>query len=234
MASPMHGVLYIHNAILKEFSDLEEATKALNYDNSGDAGELLDRFRWFRQVLTVHEESEEISVFPQIEKRFRYSSVTYEFDHGVHARFYDLFERLVGQVGSSRSSADRRSSVRQLFRETVALHAVMDEHIEKENQILVVAFDEHFSAEVQAAIVAEAMGHQPPEMMQQVLPWMFSSQPGADDREGMVRELMDMAPPEMLPAMVGLLESTADQRDWAEMVKRIPKLKTLAAQPPPG
>ena len=63
---------------------------------------------------------------------------------------------------------------------------------------------------------------------------MFSSQPGADDREGMVRELMDMAPPEMLPAMVGLLESTADQRDWAEMVKRIPKLKTLAAQPPPG
>ena len=110
----------------------------------------------------------------------------------------------------------------------VGLHAVMDEHIDKENQILVVAFDEHFSVDEQAAMVAEIMGHLPPELMQQILPWMFSSQPGADDREGFLKEVMDMAPPDMLSAMVGLLASTADQQHWAEMVKRIPKLKTLA------
>ena len=121
MAGPMHSILYIHNAILKEFRDLEETTKALNYDRQGDAGALLDRFKWFRNVLAVHEDSEEKSMFPHLEKRFRYSSTAYEFDHGVHTRFYDLFEQLVGQVISSRSSSDRRGSVRQLYRETVAL-----------------------------------------------------------------------------------------------------------------
>ena len=233
MAGPMHSILYIHNAILKEFTDLEETTKALNYDSKGDAGALLDRFQWFRNVLAIHEDGEEASMFPYLEKRFRYSAVAYEFDHGVHTRLYDLIEQILERVRSTGSSADRRSGVRELYREIVALHAVMDEHVDKENQILMGVFDEHFSVEEQAAILAEIMGHIPPEMMQQALPWMFSSQPGANDREGFLLELMDMAPPEALPAMVGLLASTAAQQDWAEMVKRIPKLKTLASQPPP-
>ena len=195
MAGPMHTILYIHNAILSEFRSLEETTKALNYDSSGDAGALLDRFRWFRNVLAVHEESEEASMFPYFEKRFRYSSVTYEFDHGVHTRFYDLIEQLLGRVGNSGSSSDRRGSVRELYREMVALHAVMDEHIDKENKLLIVAFDEHFSVEEQGAMVAEIMGHLPPDLMQEALPWMFNSQPGNDDREGFLREVMGMAPP---------------------------------------
>ena len=233
MAGPMHSILYIHNAILKEFRDLEETTKALNYDSKGDAGALLDRFQWFRNVLAVHEESEEASMFPPLEKRFRYSSVTYEFDHGVHTGLYDLIEQLLGRVQSTGSSADRRGSVREVYREIVALHAVMDEHITKENELLMAIFDEHFSVEEQGAMLAEIMGHLPPDLMQEALPWMFNSQPGADDREGFLREMMGMAPPPMVSAMVGLLASTAPQQDWAEMVKRIPKLETLAAQPPP-
>ena len=133
----------------------------------------------------------------------------------MHTRLYDLIEQILGRVGSTGCSADRKSSVRELYREIVALHAVMDEHIDKENQILMVVFDEHFSVEEQAAMLAEIMGHIPPEMMQQALPWMSSSQPGANDREGFLLELMDMAPPQMLPAMVGLLASTAAQQDWA-------------------
>ena len=234
MAGPMHSILYIHNAILHEFKSLEETAKALNYDSKGDAGALLDRFQWFRNVLTIHEDSEESSMLPQMEQRFRYSSVTYEFDHGVHTGFYDLIEQLLGRIGNSGSATDRRSNVRELYRETVALHAVMDEHIDKENQILIAAFDEHFSVEEQAAMLAEIMGHLPPEMMQEALPWMFSSQPGTDDREGFVRELLEMAPPPMLPATVGLLASSADQKHWADMLARIPELGTIAAQPPPS
>ena len=70
--------------------------------------------------------------------------------------------------------------------------------------------------------------------MQEALPWMFNSQPGNDDREGFLQEIMGMAPPQMLSPMIGLLSSTAEKRDWAEMVKRIPELKTLGTEPPPG
>ena len=234
MASPMQSILYIHNAILKEFRDLEETSKALNYDSKGDAGALLDRFQWFRNLLSIHEHSEEASIFPHLEKKFRYSSVAYEFDHGVHTRFYDLIEQLLANVQSTGSGADRRGSVQELYRQMVALHAVMDEHIDKENQILVVAFDEHFSVEEQSAMLDEIMEHIPPDFMPQVLPWMFNSQPGADEREAVLREVIGMAPPPMLPAMIGLLAGAAAQHDWVEMLKRIPELETLASQPPPG
>ena len=96
-------------------------------------------------------------MFPHLEKRFRYSSVAYEFDHGVHTRLYDLIEQLLGRVRSTRSSVDRRGSVRELYRGIVALHAVMDEHIDKENQNLGAVFDQHFSVEEQGAMVAEIM-----------------------------------------------------------------------------
>lgn len=233
MAGPLQIILYIHNAFLKDFADLEEATKSLNYDDQGDAAAIADRFRRLRSYLAAHEETEEHALFPAIEERFRHSSATYAFDHDHHLGFYDAIDGLLDTLQRSRGPSDRRIASRQLYRESVALRAVMVEHIEKENQLLLPAFDTDFSAQEQGAILGKMLAHPPPPDMDMAAAaqWVFAAQ-DVNGREAFLRDYLAIMPPEQQTPFVSMLSTGVPAPEWSEMTRRIPDLSRLSdAQP---
>ena len=67
------------------------------------------------------------------------------------------------------------------------------------------------------------MSHIPPDLMMQLVPWMFKAQ-NVDDREGFLREGMEMFPPEQFKGMAQMLSQSVPAAEWQEMVRRIPEL----------
>ena len=201
MAGPLHSIIYIHNAIHKEVNEFEEAARELNREDGTQVAALLDRFKFFREVLKEHEGGEEEFIFPVLEERFRYIAGPYIFDHQQHYGEYDDIEESLTGLRTARGNAERVELAQRLNRQAIALAVTMDIHITKENELLLPVVDEHLSVEEQQAMLGQAMGNVPPEFMMKVLPWMFRAQTGGD-REGFLREGMEMFPPEQLGGIV--------------------------------
>ena len=223
MAGPLQSILYIHNAIHKEAYEFEDGARELNRDDRGEVGKLLEKFKFFREVLGEHESAEEEFIFPVFEEKFRYLSGAYIFDHRHHDREYDEIEELLKGLGSSQSSSDRADMARKLYRESIIFTATMDLHITKENELLLPVADEHISPEEQGRMLGQAMSKFPPEAMAKILPWMFNHQ-DLGDKEGFLRECMGMFPPDQFKGMCQLLSGTVPSQDWSEMVRRIPEV----------
>jgi len=62
MKGPVKGVLWVHNAILRETSTFGEAVAKLGSEGAADASPVLEQFNFFRTVLEFHEESEDRDV----------------------------------------------------------------------------------------------------------------------------------------------------------------------------
>lgn len=223
MAGALHAVLYIHNAINKESYDFEAYARELNRDDPAEVGALLERFKFFRGVLTEHEGAEEEFIFPVFEEKFRYFSGTYIFDHNHHGTEYDEIDQLLRGLKASRSSSDRASLASQLYRQSIILAATMELHISKENELLIPVADEHISPEQQAEMLSKAMSRFPPEAMVKILPWIFTAQT-TNDKEGFLRESMALFPPDRFKGMCQLLSGSVPSQDWQEMARRIPEI----------
>ncbi len=225
MVRPMQGILYIHNAIIKETSDLEEATRELDRDSAAQLAGLKEKLIFFDKVLQVHEGGEEEFFFPPMAERESHVASAYVFDHNHHGTLYAEVMSLVGGIDGSSSTAEKRDLSRRLARETVALNTLMNAHVAKENELLVPVFEEFFSIEEQGEIIGRAMSHMGPEMMAQLLPWMFMGQTGVDDRVGMMQEFQQMVPPQAFTGMVQMLSQSVDGDVWQQVVNRMPELK---------
>ena len=223
MPGPFHSVLYIHNAILKEANEFEEAAQELNRDDNAQIGAVLERFRFFREVLKEHEGGEEEFFFPPLEKVFRHISGTYVFDHRHHDGEYDEIEECLTDLGQAHGNSERKGLAQKLHRQAIIFNATMDMHITKENELLLPVCDEHISFEEQGRLLGEAMSHMPQEFMMKVLPWMFKALT-MNDREGFLREGKEMFPPEQFTGMTQLISSSASAQEWQEMVRRMPEL----------
>ncbi len=151
MPGPMHGIIYIHNAIHKEVNEFEESVRELNREDISQVTALLDRFKFFRGVLKIHEGTEEEFIFPVLEEKFRYIAGTYLFDHNHHAGEYDEVEEMLTGLTKARGSSEQSQLARQLNRQATALAVEMDIHITKENELLLPVLEEHWSIEEQGA-----------------------------------------------------------------------------------
>ena len=223
MPGPFHSVLYIHNAILKECNDFEEAAQNLKRDDNSQIGAILERFRFFREVLKEHEGGEEEFFFPRLEEVFRHISGTYIFDHRHHDGEYDEIEECLTALGQARGNSERTGLAQKLHLQAIIFSVTMDMHITKENELLLPVCDEHISFEEQGRLLGEAMSQIPQEIMMKVLPWMFKAQT-VNDREGFLREGKEMFPPEQYSGMTQLISSSVSPQEWKEMVRRIPEL----------
>ena len=228
MAGPMQGFLYIHNTILKEAQQFEEAARELDRENDTQVTELSDRFKFFHMVLKEHEDSEEEFFFPPLKAKIHPVAEPYVFDHNHHSRLYDDVAGLLTGLRSARSNSERVELARQLNRQTIALNVMMDIHINKENEVLLPVFDELFTLEEQGSIVERLHASIPQDLMQQMAPWVFRAQM-VDDREGLIRMVMEMFPPELMQGMVSSFASAVTPQEWQEMVRRIPELGTYAS-----
>ena len=67
MVAPLEAVTVIHNAFRRDLTEIDEAVYKVAR-RGGDLSPLIDRLRWFSQVLDLHAQGEEEAVFPAVDK----------------------------------------------------------------------------------------------------------------------------------------------------------------------
>jgi hemerythrin-like domain-containing protein len=223
MAGPMQMYQYIHDAILREVAELEEVARQLNRDDAEEIAAFGDRMSWFGTLVHKHEETEEEVLFPALNERIQFVAETYFYDHD------DFDEHVLADIntalaalGIADGNGARKEGAHRLWRESVALNEHMRLHISKENELLIPHLEAEFDLAEQAELAGAMAGMVEPELMGQLVAWLYQGQT-ADDREGMIRFLQMILPDEGLAGVTGML-STLGDAEWAEMERRIPEL----------
>jgi hemerythrin-like domain-containing protein len=226
LKGPIKSVRFVHRAIVKESRDFQAAASAI--DGEHDLAALGKRFADFEKVLKMHEDSEDLGIFPALQGRFPYIVDTYEYDHRHHRDLSEALSATLRDIGSARGD-QRQSLVKRLGEEATAYEAFMVLHVDKEDELLFPLYDQSFSVQEQVEHGKASQGRIPQETMALAGGWVFQrSVP--DDREAFLRELMAMLPPEAFRGMTSGLSMAIAPADWQEMVRRIPELSPQEAR----
>ncbi len=222
MESPARSIRFIHKAMRNEIDALDKAVDSLAAGDGDATAELTRRFDFLYRVLKAHEDGEEDTFFPALDQRVYPVSAPYLLDQQTDQRHIreatQSLERLIEAPGDRA----RGEILRHLRRLTAIINAATSMHIQKEEESLVPLVEQHFSVEEQEDIARRAIGHFPPELMQQTLPWLVLSLP-SDDQEAFLRMLMSTVPPDAFHAMSGLLSTSLPPAQWAEIARRLPE-----------
>ena len=224
MKGPVKSVLWVHNAILRETRTFQEAVARIGSDGSTDVSSLLEQFKFFRKVLDFHEVSEDRDVFPLLEARYAHVTDTYEYDHRRQQALYTDIQNTL-QLLAGRGLAGGARDIDALERQAEQFGTTMELHVAKENELLFPLYDQTFSVEEQVAINTKIQQEHPPapELMAQIVPWMFRLQT-PDDRVAVAQFFLAMFPPQGRPGLVKMLSGGVTPEEWAEVTRRVPDL----------
>ena len=223
MVGPMSMYVYVHDAILREVADIEDAAKELKWDDPAEVQKRAARLGWFRSMTRRHEDSEEEVLFPALNGRISFVAESYEFDHDDFENH--VFEGISGALaGLSQATAtsELRGYGEQMYRESVALNEHMRLHISKENELLLPHLETEFDVSEQADIAGAMAGMFDPQLMAQVVNFTYGWH-SAGDREGMLRFLNVILPQPAYEGLTGYLKEN-NQDSWPEMEKRLSDL----------
>jgi hypothetical protein len=210
MTEPLDAVMAIHNAFRRDMSGIDAAALDAARGKPGLAP-IIERFRFFNEVLVWHAHGEELAIFPALEAVAPSVAEAYERDHrGLDA----AFDALSAAV-SARDALDTA-------RATAAFKFHLDIHLGKEDAHLYRLVRERVPATDQSKAVGVMSSTVPQDRFPEVVAWMFPLM-GNDDRENMTRIFQMVMPP---PAFAGAkqLIQKAVGSDWAELTRRIPSL----------
>jgi hemerythrin-like domain-containing protein len=224
MKGPVKGVVLIHNAILREADMFVERVDKLGSQEPVDTKPLLDQFSFLRKVLEFHEEGEDRDFFPLLEARYPHVTETYGFDHRRQQALYGDIQAALESL-AARGAAGHAPEIKDLQHEARRFAASMELHVSKENELIFPLFDQTFSVEEQVAINVKVQQEYPPppDLMSQVMPWMFRLQT-PDDRVGMARFFLGMFPPEGRPMLAKMLSGGVTGDEWAAVTRQVPEL----------
>jgi hypothetical protein len=210
MTEPLDAVMAIHNAFRRDMSGIDAAALDAARGKPGLAP-MIERFRFFNEVLVWHAQGEELAIFPAVEAVAPSVAEAYERDHrGLDAAFDTL------------SAAVSAHDTLDTARATAAFKFHLDLHLAKEDAHLYRLVRERVPATDQGKAVGVMSSTVPPDRFPEVIAWLFPLM-GNDDRENMTRIWQMVMPP---PAFVGVkqLIQKAVGSDWAELTRRIPSL----------
>ena len=211
MAQPLDAIKAIHNAFradikLIDASALESARKGKKLNP------MVERFRFFNEVLVWHAHGEEIAVFPAVEAVAPSVAEAYEKDHrGLDAAFDAL------------NSAVSANDVLATARATAVFKFHLDIHLAKEDKHLYRIVKERVSKPDQGKAVGIMSNEVPQDRFPEVVAWMYPLLDN-DDRENMTRIWQMVMPPPAFDNAKRLIQKAIGD-DWAELTRRIPTLK---------
>jgi hemerythrin-like domain-containing protein len=227
LKGPIKSAYYIHRAIVKESRDFRDAATALMADDQQGLAGLQARLVAFERVLKMHEDSEDIALFPHLQRKYPYIADTYEFDHQRHREHSAALTATFSGLGAANGNR-RRDLVKQLGEQAVVFDGFMNLHISKENELLFPAYDQMFSVEEQQAHGEAMQDKVSPEEMAAVGGWMFQRL-DLPSREGFLTDMKAMLPPEAFAGMTQGLMRAVPAADWNALVERVPGLAVRAA-----
>ncbi len=174
MTHPLNAVTAIHNAFR---ADMQKIDTAALEAAQGKAGltPVIDRFRFFNEVLVWHARGEELVIYPALETVAPLVAEAYVMDHrGLDAAF-DALNNAASAGGSL-----------QIARAAAAFKFHLDLHLDKEDAHLYRLFRERIPLPDQTQAVGQMASHTPQERFPEAVAWMFPLM-GNDDRENMIR-----------------------------------------------
>jgi hypothetical protein len=86
LKGPSKGMHFIHRAIRTEADWFQQALFDLAPDDDSEARSLSSRLAEFEELLRIHEDGEDLTLFRPLEARHAYIADTYVFDHEKHCR----------------------------------------------------------------------------------------------------------------------------------------------------
>ena len=217
---PAEGVRFIHAAIDTDVRALEAEAFAAETDAQLDA--FGAHFALFHSIAKTHNEGEEVSLFPELEKRLPRVAATYLFDHEEEAA---LFDAITAQVATARAAtgAARAGELAKLRRHAVALTEHVTTHVRKENELITPLVLELFSPPEQAAQVQAMIGRFAPELLAKALPWIIANIV-FDEQCAYVGMMQRVMPPERFPTACGWIKAGVGDAAWSAIAAKVPGL----------
>jgi hypothetical protein len=210
MPGPIDAVTAIHNAFRADMAAIDAAALESARGKPGlDA--VIERFRFFNEVLAWHAHGEEAAIFPALEDVAPSVAEAYEKDHrGLDAAFEGL------------SNAVSSHDALETARATAAFKFHLDIHLFKEDTHLYRIIKERVVVADQAKAVGVMASTVPQDRFPDLVAWMFPLLRN-DDRENMTR-IWQLAMPAEAFAHAARLVQDAIGDDFAELRHRIPEL----------
>ncbi|MBL9015166.1 MAG: hemerythrin domain-containing protein [Myxococcales bacterium] len=217
---PAEGVRFVHSAIDTDVRALEAEAFAAETDAQLDA--YAARFSLFHAIAKTHNDGEEVSLFPELDRRLPRVAATYLFDHEDEAA---LFDAITGQVAAARgaSPVTRPSELAKLRRHAVALTEHVTAHVRKENTLITPLVMELFTPPEQAAHVQAMIGTFSPELLAKALPWIVANNV-FDERCAYVGMMQRVMPPERFPVACGWIKAGIGDAAWSAIAAKVPGL----------
>lgn len=173
---------------------------------------IIDRFRFFNEMLVWHADGEESAIFPLVDIVAPLVAEAYEKDHRGLDAAYDALNQAV-------SAKDLLATARA----TAAFKFHLDIHLNKEDLHLYRIVRERVSMADQGKAVGIMSGEVPRERFPEFISWLYPLI-GDQDRENMIRIKQMVMPPPFFEQTKQLIKA-AIGNDWAEMTRRIPNLE---------
>ena len=210
MPEPIDIILAFHNAFRNDLRHIDAAALDAAKGREGLTA-LIERFRFFNEILVWHAQGEELSVFPMLDNVTPLVAEAYLKDHRGLDQAYD-------SLSKSYSDGD----LLQTARATAAFRFHLNMHLYKEDVHLYRIFKERISLPDQWKALGVMASQIPQERFSEMVEWMFPLI-GLEDRENMVRIFETRL---SAPAFEGAKELIKKSigNDWAELKQRIPTL----------
>jgi hypothetical protein len=198
METPIHGIRFIHRAILVEAARLEQLA------GEGAADVVQGRLPFFRKVLHLHNHGEELGLFPDIAARLPDVVPSYLLDHREEERlFADLL--VAATAGGT-----------PLIRATTAVATHLRLHIKKEEELIVPLVDRLFAPPEQGAQVGKMLSRFTPADFTEVLPWLVTAlEP--EDRRTYLGLMEKVSPADRFAGMLGMIRDGVTPDVWATL-----------------
>jgi hypothetical protein len=211
MTELIDSVLAIHNAFRCDMKSIDAAALGAAQGKPG-LKPVIERFRFFNEILVWHAHGEEIAVFPAVEAVAPSVAEAYERDHrGLDAAFESM--------NTAYSSGDALGTARA----SAAFKFHLDIHLDKEDAHLYRLFAERVSQPDQFKVGGIMSSSVPQDRFPEAIAWMFPLI-GREDQTNMTRVWQKMMPPPVFTRVKQLIQKAIPADDWKELTLRIPDL----------
>jgi hypothetical protein len=210
MTIPLDAIMAFHNAFRKDMRTIDAAALSMARGQPG-LEPILERYRFFNEMLVWHAQGEELAIFPAVEAVAPSVAEAYERDHrGLDAAFEAM------------NAAVSDSDILETARTSAAFKFHLDIHLGKEDAHLYRLVRERVSLPEQGKAVGIMSSTIPQERFPEVVAWLYPLL-GDDDRENMTRIWQSVMPPPVFAHASQLIHKAVGD-GWAELVRRIPSL----------
>jgi hemerythrin HHE cation binding domain-containing protein len=210
MAGPIDAVVAIHNAFRHDMELIDAAALESARGKPGLTA-IVERFRFFNEVLEWHAHGEDAVIGPLLESVAPSVYATYEQDHRALDAAFDALNQAV-------SAHDPLETARA----TNAFKFHLDLHLDKEDAHMYRILSERVSLPEQGQAVGLMASHAPQDRFPEVVAWMFPLI-GRDDQVNMIRSWQMGMPPEGFAMAAKLIEQAVGD-DWTQLTRDVPQL----------